>query len=66
MEKDLINELARSMQRQHAKEMLGEIQKWEKLSPTERSTWRLMARSATAVVQNWAGEQNRKPEARKR
>ena len=28
MDKELIEEVARAIQRQHSKEMLGEIQKW--------------------------------------
>ncbi len=54
MEKEHVEDVARSMQRQHSKEMLGAIQKWEKLSPDERSTWRLIARTTIQLVQNRA------------
>jgi hypothetical protein len=65
MDKELIDEIARSIHRQHAKEMLGALQKWEKLSPDERSTWRLIARSTIALVQDRSANPKRKTEARR-
>ena len=56
MEKKMVEDVARAMHRQHSKEMLGAIQKWEKLTPHERSAWRLIARTTIALVQNYAGE----------
>lgn len=63
MEKDIVEDVARAMQRQHAKEMLGTILKWEKLAPRERSTWRLIARSTIALVQDRSASARKKPEA---
>jgi hypothetical protein len=51
MDKDFTEDVARAMQRQHAKEMFGAIQKWEKISPEERSTWRLIARTTIEMCQ---------------
>jgi hypothetical protein len=65
MDKEFIEEVARSMHRQHAKEMLGALQKWEKLSPDERSTWRLIARSTIELVQDRSASPKRKAEAKK-
>jgi hypothetical protein len=65
MDKEFIEEVARSMHRQHAKEMLGALQKWEKLSPDERSTWRLIARTTIILVQERGNNSKRKVEARK-
>ena len=65
MDKELIEEVARAMHRQHAKEMLGALQKWEKLSPDERSTWRLIARTTITLVQDRIDNSKRKAESRK-
>jgi len=65
MEKEMIEDIAKAMQRQHAKEMLGALQKWEKLSPHERSTWRLIARTTISLVEERSGNAKRKPESRK-
>jgi hypothetical protein len=46
MDKELIEDIARAIQRQYGKEMLGEIQKWEKRPTHERSCWRVIARTA--------------------
>jgi hypothetical protein len=50
MDKTLIEEVARAIQRQHSKEMFGAIQKWEKRASHERSSWRLIARTAINVI----------------
>lgn len=50
MDKKLIEDVAQAIQRQHGKEMFGEIQKWEKRPARERSSWRLVARAAINVI----------------
>ena len=65
MDKEFIEEVARAMHRQHAKEMLGALQKWEKLSPDERSTWRLISRSIIGLVQDRGSNPKRKVETKK-
>jgi hypothetical protein len=51
MDKELIEAMARAMQRQHAKETLGESHRWEVLDSSERSTWRLIARVGLNVIE---------------
>ena len=45
MDKEFVEDLARSMHRQYCKEMLGEAHSWEKSSANERSIWRLLVRT---------------------
>lgn len=59
MDKQLVEDIARAMHRQHGKEMLGSIQKWEKASPDERSTWRLIARSVIDRIKQEPDESKR-------
>lgn len=54
-DKDLVEDVARALQRQHGKEMLGEIQKWEKRPAGERSAWRSIARTVIDLVGKDAG-----------
>ena len=61
MDKKLIEDVARAIQRQHGKEMFGEILKWEKRPARERSSWRLIARAAINVIS--PGEPGDAPEA---
>lgn len=55
MNQELIENVARVLQRQHGKEMLGEVQKWEKRTPQERSSWRLIARTIIKVIEESQG-----------
>jgi hypothetical protein len=55
MDKELVETVARAMQRQYGKQVQGEIQKWEKRTPGERSAWRLIARTAIDLVVGWEG-----------
>jgi hypothetical protein len=50
MDQELIETVARAIHRQHGKGMLGEVQKWEERTPQERSSWRLIARTAIKLV----------------
>jgi hypothetical protein len=50
LDKELVERVASAMQRQYGKQMHGEIQKWEKRTPGERSAWRLIARTAIDLV----------------
>jgi hypothetical protein len=50
MDQELIETVARAIHRQHGKEMLGELRKWEERTPRERSSWRLIARAAIKLV----------------
>ena len=63
MDKKLIEDVAQAIQRQHGKEMLGEIQKWEKRTPEERSSWRLVARTAINVIEGARAPAPSKPAA---
>jgi len=53
MDKDLVETVARAIQHHHAKQVVGEIQKWETLPANERSAWRLIARQAYALIDGW-------------
>lgn len=64
MDKTFIEDIARAMHRQHGKEMLGAINKWEKASPDERSTWRLIARTVIGRVQETGTSAKRKAPAK--
>jgi len=51
---ELVERLAVGMQRQHDKEVLGEIRKWEKRPAAERSQWRSVAREALIAYEHYS------------
>jgi hypothetical protein len=50
MDKELVETIAKALQRQYAKETFGSAESWAKLSPHERSTWRLISRLSITLV----------------
>jgi hypothetical protein len=54
MDKELVDDVARLLHRQYSKEILGTLHKWEKLESAERSSWRLIARSAVTLIEDRA------------
>jgi hypothetical protein len=50
MNEKFVDRLAERMARQYIKETTFATQKWEKMTPAERSLWRLLARAAAEMV----------------
>jgi hypothetical protein len=50
MNRELRENLARELAVLHHKHIYGTTQKWEKMQPSERSLWRLLAEKAHQIV----------------
>jgi selenocysteine lyase/cysteine desulfurase len=50
MNRELRENLARELAVLHHKHIYGTTQKWEKMQPSERSLWRLLAEKAHEIV----------------